>query len=51
MKGIPGNITTENLMDAPITAHIMGGCTIGQDPDKGVIDEEYLRKESRHKPL
>ncbi|HUU80243.1 MAG TPA: GMC oxidoreductase, partial [Acidobacteriota bacterium] len=40
MNGIPCNITTENLMDAPITAHIMGGCTIGQDPDNGVIDEE-----------
>ncbi|TFG93065.1 MAG: GMC family oxidoreductase [Syntrophobacterales bacterium] len=40
MNGIPCNITTENLMDAPITAHIMGGCTIGQGPDNGVIDEE-----------
>jgi cholesterol oxidase len=40
MNGIPCNITTENLMDAPITAHIMGGCTIGQAPDNGVIDEE-----------
>jgi cholesterol oxidase len=40
MDGIPCNITTENLMDAPITAHIMGGCTIGQQPANGVIDEE-----------
>ncbi len=40
MDGTPANITTENLMDAPITAHIMGGCTIGQAPDNGVIDEE-----------
>jgi cholesterol oxidase len=40
MDGTPANITTENWMDAPITAHIMGGCTIGQAPDNGVIDEE-----------
>jgi cholesterol oxidase len=40
MNGIPANITTENWMDAPVTAHIMGGCTIGQAPENGVIDEE-----------
>ena len=40
MNGVPANITTENLMDAPITAHIMGGCTVGQTPENGVIDEE-----------
>ena len=36
MDAVPGNVTTENLMDAPLTAHIMGGCTVGT----GVIDEE-----------
>jgi len=48
MNGITANITTENLMDAPITAHIMGGCTIGQEPDKGVIDEENWIKGYRN---
>jgi len=40
MDGVACNITTENLMDAPITAHIMGGCTIGQAGGDEVIDEE-----------
>lgn len=40
MDGVPANITTENWMDAPITAHIMGGCSIGQASGSGVIDEE-----------
>jgi cholesterol oxidase len=27
-----------DLIDAPFTAHFVGGCVIGEDPDKGVID-------------
>lgn len=40
MNGVPANVMSENWMDAPVTAHIMGGCTIGQAPENGVIDEE-----------
>jgi len=40
MDGTACNTTTENWMDAPITAHIMGGCCIGQAADNGVIDHE-----------
>ncbi len=28
----------EALLDVPVTAHILGGCVIGADPDRGVID-------------
>ncbi len=28
----------EALLDVPVTAHILGGCAIGLDPDTGVID-------------
>lgn len=28
----------ETLVDAPTTAHILGGCVIGSDADRGVID-------------
>ena len=27
-----------DLIDAPMTAHFVGGCSIGSDPDHGVID-------------
>jgi cholesterol oxidase len=40
MDGDVMNVTTENLFNAPLTAHIMGGCSIGQSPGDGVIDEE-----------
>ncbi len=30
----------EVYMNAPITAHIMGGCSAGETPEKGVIDEQ-----------
>lgn len=40
INGIPMGVITENLINAPITAHIMGGCTIGQQVEEAVIDEE-----------
>lgn len=40
INGIPRGVITENLMNAPITAHIMGGCTVGPVPEEGVIDPE-----------
>ena len=36
MNGIPTSVISEVVIDAPLTAHIMGGCGIG---DIGVIDE------------
>jgi cholesterol oxidase len=32
LSGLP-----EVLLDAPTTAHILGGCTMGESPDKGVV--------------
>lgn len=41
MGGVAGSIVTEPF-GAPMTAHIMGGCTIGSSPERGVVDP-YLR--------
>jgi len=38
MNGIPGNMTGEVLLNRPTTAHILGGCCMGRDPDEGVVD-------------
>lgn len=40
INGIPMGVITEYLINAPLTAHIMGGCTVGPVPEEGVIDEE-----------
>ncbi len=40
MNGIPTSIVTEVYMNAPITAHIMGGCSAHENPEKGVIDDK-----------
>ena len=34
-----GNVM-EGLLDAPITAHPLGGCPMGRSPDDGVVDSE-----------
>ena len=36
--GYPGGTVGEALLNVPMTAHIIGGCTIGDSPDTGVID-------------
>ncbi|MFH1807983.1 MAG: GMC family oxidoreductase [Pseudomonadota bacterium] len=36
--GIPRNNITEVLFNMGTTAHILGGCAIGPDPEHGVID-------------
>lgn len=36
--GDPGSSWNEVLLDAPVTAHIIGGACIGESPDQGVID-------------
>ena len=36
--GVPGGSLNESILDIPITAHILGGCCIGDGPGTGVID-------------
>lgn len=36
--GTPVSSITEVLMDVPTTAHILGGCPMGETADQGVID-------------
>ncbi|RIK06077.1 MAG: cholesterol oxidase [Acidobacteria bacterium] len=36
--GDPGSAWNEVLLDAPVTAHIIGGACIGDSPETGVID-------------
>lgn len=38
MDAIPGSAINEVLLDVPTTAHILGGCGIGENSDEGVID-------------
>ncbi len=38
MKGQPFGGFNEALLDTPVTAHILGGCVIGEDEATGVID-------------
>jgi len=38
MGAIPASTLNEVLLDVPTTAHILGGCNIGQSPTEGVID-------------
>jgi cholesterol oxidase len=40
-NGIPQTSINEVLMDTPSTAHILGGCGIGADETKGVIDIKH----------
>jgi cholesterol oxidase len=39
MGGVAANVVTEVAVNAPITAHILGGCSFGPTPEEGVIDE------------
>jgi cholesterol oxidase len=38
MDGVPQNAINEVLFNVGTTAHILGGCAIGPDAQKGVID-------------
>ena len=38
MGGFPGSSLNEVLLDAPITAHVLGGAAIGATPAEGVVD-------------
>jgi cholesterol oxidase len=39
MDGYPQSCITEVLFNMPLTAHILGGCVMGNDSDSGVIDK------------
>lgn len=38
IDGFPISSLHEVFLNVPVTAHILGGCTIGPDPDRGVVD-------------
>jgi cholesterol oxidase len=39
--GIPASSINESLFNIPMTAHILGGCPIGDDAQEGVVDEKF----------
>jgi cholesterol oxidase len=39
--GIPQSSVTEALFNVPTTAHLLGGCAIGADPSRGVVDSQH----------
>jgi cholesterol oxidase len=39
--GIPANSLIESVLNMSVTAHILGGCAIGADPQSGVIDTRH----------
>ena len=41
INGIPQSTIHEVLLDKPSTAHILGGCGIGEDETKGVVDANH----------
>ncbi len=40
-NGVPQSTINEVLMNTPSTAHILGGCNIGQDESSGVVDTNH----------
>jgi cholesterol oxidase len=40
-NGIPQTTFNEVLLNTPSTAHILGGCTIGEDESTGVVDSNH----------
>lgn len=41
MKGACLSLTTETLFNIPTTAHVLGGCVMGEDANSGVIDKDH----------
>ncbi|MCK6681433.1 MAG: GMC family oxidoreductase [Thermoanaerobaculia bacterium] len=41
LDGYPLSLLTETLLGIPTTAHILGGCPMGESPEKGVIDHRH----------
>jgi cholesterol oxidase len=41
IDGYPTSMMTETLLGIPTTAHILGGCVMGDSPETGVIDSQH----------
>ena len=41
IDGYPVSMMTEVLLGSPTTAHILGGCVMGDSPETGVIDAQH----------
>ncbi len=41
VEGMPYSLATETLLNIPTTAHILGGCCMGDSPETGVIDHRH----------
>lgn len=41
LDAIPQSALNEVLLDVPTTAHILGGCTPAEDPDRGVVNASF----------
>lgn len=41
VKGIPLNAGSEILLNTPMTAHILGGCSMGENANEGVVNEKF----------
>lgn len=41
LDGYPMTMFTETLMGIPTTAHILGGCCMGDSPETGAIDSQH----------
>jgi cholesterol oxidase len=39
VDGLPMSLVTETMLGIPTTAHILGGCCMGDSPETGVIDK------------
>jgi cholesterol oxidase len=39
LRAVPQSSLNEVLLNAPTTAHILGGCVMGQSPEEGVCDQ------------
>lgn len=41
VDGTPFVMVSEAILGTPLTAHILGGCVIGENASKGVIDQDH----------
>ncbi|WP_281614122.1 GMC family oxidoreductase [Flammeovirga sp. SubArs3] len=41
VNGVPLNALSEIIMNTPMTAHILGGCSMGKDENEGVVNNKF----------